>query len=398
LELADAILSASFISMFGDPSKNSDDFARVPLGELAHVRSGVTKGRKLRGKETIRVPYLRVANVQDGFLGLSEVKTIEVLPQDVDKYHLEDGDILITEGGDPDKLRRGCVWRNQVEGCIHQNHVFRLRTKRGKLAPEYLAALLRTQYAKHHFLGCAKRTSNLASVNSRQVKAFPVPLQAITLQEKFVSVVEHWVQSTERLSRALADAENLFTSMMNDAFTGQLTAEWEAENAKWIAAQVELQEQLPLLLLLALIREKATRVARSSTRGAVPITALMKYVFLFQMEGSSRRRFYHFVPYHYGPFARELYTDLERLQAEGLINVDSETDEVKTRIALADPAKADAALAELPDDLKEDVATIIDAYGDLDHNALLKTIYDKYPTYTTKSRVKRRANLKKDLS
>jgi type I restriction enzyme S subunit len=196
----------------------------------------------------------------------------------------------------------------------------------------------------------------------------------------------------------LADAENLFTSMMNDAFTGQLTAEWEAENAKWIAAQVELQEQLPLLLLLALIREKATRVARSSTRGAVPITALMKYVFLFQMEGSSRRRFYHFVPYHYGPFARELYTDLERLQAEGLINVDSETDEVKTRIALADPAKADAALAELPDDLKEDVATIIDAYGDLDHNALLKTIYDKYPTYTTKSRVKRRANLKKDLS
>ena len=72
------------------------------------------------------MPYLRVANVQDGFLDLSEIKTIEVLPEDVDEYHLEDGDILVTEGGDPDKLGRGAIWRGQVERCIHQNHVFRV--------------------------------------------------------------------------------------------------------------------------------------------------------------------------------------------------------------------------------------------------------------------------------
>ena len=80
LTLADAILSSTFIAMFGDPRENSRGFNVTPLGQLADVRSGVTKGRKLGSKETVEAPYLRVANVQDGYLDLSEVRTIEVLP------------------------------------------------------------------------------------------------------------------------------------------------------------------------------------------------------------------------------------------------------------------------------------------------------------------------------
>jgi type I restriction enzyme S subunit len=420
LKLADAILSASFIGMFGDPGNNHNDFERLPLGQVADVRSGVTKGRKLHGKETIEVPYLRVANVQDGFLDLSEVKSIEVLPDDVDKYHLEDGDILMTEGGDPDKLGRGTVWRNQVEGCIHQNHVFRVRTNREKLTPEYLAALLRTQYAKHYFLSCAKRSSNLASVNSTQVKAFLILLPPIKLQEKFVSAVEQWVQTSEKLTSALKDASKLLESAMNKTFTGELTAEWEAANAEWIARQVELQERLPRLLLLALIREKVLRVEKVA-QAAVLVTALMKYAFLIQMEGQSRqrrdRRFYNFVPYHYGPFAKEVYADLEKLHQEGLIRVRGtgwgtgetgaseilmaaeeqapygdesrrQTESNRIEIGLNHVENAERSLADLPDDLKEDVAAIIDTYGDFDHNALLKTVYEKYPAYAKKSRLR----------
>jgi type I restriction enzyme, S subunit len=70
---------------------------------------------------------------------------------------------------------------------------------RDTLAPEYLAALMRTQYAKQNFLRCAKRSSNLASVNSTQVKAFAVPLPPIKMQEKFVSAVEQWIQASHNL-------------------------------------------------------------------------------------------------------------------------------------------------------------------------------------------------------
>jgi type I restriction enzyme S subunit len=387
IQLADAILPASFVGMFGDPSNNHDKLQWLPLGQLADIRSGVTKGRKLGAKETIEVPYLRVANVQDGFLDLSEIKTIEVLPEDVNKYHLEDGDILMTEGGDPDKLGRGAIWRGQVDGCIHQNHVFRVRTNREKLAPEYLAALMRTQYAKQYFLSCAKRSSNLASVNSTQVKAFPVPLPPIQLQQKFVSVVEQWLQASERLTSGLKDARGLLGSTMNQAFTGQLTAEWEAVNAEKIAQLTVFHESLPRLLVLALLVEQAKRADRKLAE--VLVTALMKYAFLFQMEGNSQRRLYHFVPYHYGPFAKQLYEDLEGLVQDGVVRVENDQEEEKMRITVVDMEKANRMLADIPENVKADVASILETYGDLDHRNLLKTVYEKYPAYARKSKIRR---------
>src|SRR6185312_10509155 len=49
-----------------------------PLGDCCHVQTGVTKGRKIAPEEAIEVPYLRVANVQDGHLDLREIKTITI--------------------------------------------------------------------------------------------------------------------------------------------------------------------------------------------------------------------------------------------------------------------------------------------------------------------------------
>jgi hypothetical protein len=177
----------------------------------------------------------------------------------------------------------------------------------------------------------------------------------LELQGKFVDSIRQYTTVGANLISAQDDTEALFEGLLSRAFTGELTAEWEAVNAEWIAKQVELQERLPQLLLLALVREKAARAGRKAAQAAVLVTALMKYAFLLQMEGNGRRRFYHFVPYHYGPFAKELYTDLKDLEADGLLTVENDTDEDKVRITLADPAKVTKALADLPEELKEDI-------------------------------------------
>lgn len=228
LELAESVLSASFVEMFGDPATSAARFPRESLGDLAEVKAGATKGRRFGARSTVTVPYLRVANVQDGYLDLEEVKEIEVLPEDRERYRLEPGDVLMTEGGDPDKLGRGCVWRGEVSGCIHQNHVFRVRSDRKRLLPEYLAGLQRTSYSRQYFLSCAKRSSNLASVNARQVKAFPVPVPPLALQRKFVMAVEQWERSAERLKAAQRVADASFASLLQGAFEGTVGASGEA--------------------------------------------------------------------------------------------------------------------------------------------------------------------------
>src|SRR5262245_20537876 len=94
------------------------DWAIHPLGDLAEVGSGVTLGRDLDGVPTVELPYLRVENVQDGFLDLIEIKKVRVRPDEANRFLLQPGDVLMTEGGDFDKLGRGCVWRGDVSPCL----------------------------------------------------------------------------------------------------------------------------------------------------------------------------------------------------------------------------------------------------------------------------------------
>jgi len=113
--------------------------------------------------------------VQDGYLNLTEMKTVRVLKDEAHRFLLQPGDVLMTEGGDFDKLGRGTVWTGQISPCLHQNHIFRVRTNSHYLYPEYLALVSRSSYGKHFFLLSSKQSTNLASINSTQLKAFPIP-------------------------------------------------------------------------------------------------------------------------------------------------------------------------------------------------------------------------------
>ena len=93
----------------------------------------------------------------------------------------------MTEGGDLDKLGRGTVWQDEVPGCLHQNHVFAVRTNSSRLDPQYLAAIARSHYGRSFFLLHAKRTSNLASVNKGEVSSFVLPLRPRAVQRAWLS-------------------------------------------------------------------------------------------------------------------------------------------------------------------------------------------------------------------
>ena len=59
------------------------------------------------------------------------MKTIEVTEQELNQYRLLPDDVLMTEGGDPDKVGRGAIIREPLENCIHQNHIFGLGLMKG---------------------------------------------------------------------------------------------------------------------------------------------------------------------------------------------------------------------------------------------------------------------------
>lgn len=165
-------------------------FPTMPLKNTAQLQTGIAKGKKYGPSvETVDRPYLRVANVQDGHLDLSEIKTITLPKAEEAHYRLHLGDVVICEGGDFDKVGRGVMWREQVPNCLHQNHVFCIRADRSLVEPEFLALQLASPYGKQYFLKCAKKTSNLASINSTQVKAFPFQVPPLDEQAEIVAEI-----------------------------------------------------------------------------------------------------------------------------------------------------------------------------------------------------------------
>lgn len=393
LELADKILPALFLEMFGDPATNPKGWPKVRLGECAAIRRGLSKRPSPNGN----VPIVRIKNLTLWGLDLSWSEVVEASTREIERGRLLPGDIVFSPlNGSINHLAKSDVFTAPAtEIWTLDSNLCAFRANEDIVRKGFLAAFLALPSTLQLFRErLAVRTSGgqwLLKTSTLQNVDVPVP--PLQLQDYFIQQGEQLLGIRKRCTEALKESELCFSSLLSQAFTGELTAEWEAANAEWIAEQQALYERLPRLLVLALLVEKAKRASRAAAE--VLVTALMKYAFLLQMEGSAtRQRLYHFVPYHYGPFAKELYTDLEALQREGLVRVEIDHEEDKTRITLVDPAKAEEALAALPDDLKEDAATIVETYGDLDHKALLETVYEKYPAYARKSRLRQRTRRK----
>ena len=223
IEKYTALSQSLFLEMFGDPVSNPMGWDKIELEEIADIVSGVTKGRKLKSKANLNIPYMRVANVQDGHLNLQEIKTIPGTEEDIQKFGLHKGDILLTEGGDPDKLGRGTVWNDEIENCINQNHIFRVRLLCNKSTPIYLSKLCGSEYGKRYFLKLGKQTTGIASINKTQLRKFPVLRPPINLQNQYAERILA-IEAQKQLALAgLEKSEALFNSLLQRAFKGELT-------------------------------------------------------------------------------------------------------------------------------------------------------------------------------
>ncbi len=165
------------------PISEVDQPFELPMGwewarleDLVDIQSGITKGRKLAGRKLASVPYLRVANVQRSYLVLEDMKEVEITIEEVEKYKVQHRDLLITEGGDWDKVGRTAIWGNELPYVAHQNHVFKARIFLEEQNEVWLETYLNAPYARDYFAGSSKQTTNLASINKTQLRGCLIAL------------------------------------------------------------------------------------------------------------------------------------------------------------------------------------------------------------------------------
>lgn len=218
----DRLTHALFFELFGDPAANSNQWPMMQVGDVGDVQGGlqVSHARKNCPRE---VPYLRVANVYRGFLDLGEIKTLRATNAEVDRTTLVREDLLIVEGhGNPSEIGRGALWDGSIDGCVHQNHIIRVRFDRGRVLPVYACEFLNSPGGRRHLLRKSKTTSGLNTISVSEVRTTPLAVPPLPLQREFARRIAA-VDKLKTAHRAsLTQLDELFASLQHRAFRGEL--------------------------------------------------------------------------------------------------------------------------------------------------------------------------------
>lgn len=203
-----------------------EHWAVGPLRWYATIQGGIAKGKSYDAETpTVELPYLRVANVQDGYVDLSTVKTVEVAVSEVDRYRLQEGDVLMNEGGDNDKLGRGTVWKGEITDCLHQNHVFAIRPNQ-YLLPHWLSMFTRSNAARAYFYLYSKQSTNLASISSSSVMSCQLPLPPVQEQRQVLDFLAIEAARLDDLMQESIKTINLLqerrSALISAAVTGKI--------------------------------------------------------------------------------------------------------------------------------------------------------------------------------
>ena len=203
-----------------------EEWDTVKLKYFVTIRSGITLGKVYpSGTQLFEFPYLRVANVQGGSVKLDDIATIMVTEEESMKYRLQAGELLMTEGGDRDKLGRGTVWHGEIEPCLHQNHVFALRSDAHKLLAEYIEFLSTSFVGRDYFDVTANQSVHLASTNSTTILNFMIPYPVIDEQIEIVAFLNAKCTKIEQMistkQRLITELEVYKKSVIYEYVTGK---------------------------------------------------------------------------------------------------------------------------------------------------------------------------------
>jgi type I restriction enzyme S subunit len=170
-------------------------------------------------------PYLRVANVYEDRLDLSDIMEMNFSPEEYLTYRLEPGDILLNEGQSIELVGRPAIYRGEVPGSCFQNTLVRFRARAG-LLPAYALIVFRAYLRNQRFQRIARWTVNIAHLGADRFANMGFPLPPLAEQEQIVEEVERSLSIVNEVEAQvdanLKRAARLRQGILKHAFEGRL--------------------------------------------------------------------------------------------------------------------------------------------------------------------------------
>lgn len=211
LKELDNLAQSTFYTMFGDPITNEKGWEVKKLGEICYSELGKMLDTK-KNTGTLH-PYLCALNVQWGTFNLDIIKEMKIEEEDLERYEVKKGDLLICEGGD---TGRCAIWNND-DIIYYQNSLHRVRFAKEYMLP-IVCQYIMLHYKKQGEIDKYSTGQTIKHLVKKSLLTIPFPIAPLSLQQEFASKIEAIEKQKELIKQSIAETETLFNSRMDYYF------------------------------------------------------------------------------------------------------------------------------------------------------------------------------------
>lgn len=186
-------------------------------------QNGLYKSKSFYGEGN---PILRIDGFYDGEVVPNyEYKRVRLEAEEIKKYALHIGDIVVNRVNSMSYLGKCALIRNLEEPTIFESNVMRFRLDKQQIDLEYAMYYLSTSFGRHELIKNAKQAVNQASINQTDVgnALIPIPkdLEAQrNIAQKISAHIAVCNNIEQGIDTAFAQADAMRQSILKQAFEG----------------------------------------------------------------------------------------------------------------------------------------------------------------------------------
>lgn len=215
-----ALSQSLFLEMFGDPVTNQHGFEK---GTIRDFISSANYGTSAKAQDGGMFPYLRMNNITyQGDMDFGSLKFINLAESEKPKYLVKKGDVLFNRTNSKELVGKTAIYAETAEMAI-AGYLIRLRVN--ELAnPYFIWGCLNSKHGKATLAHMCKSIVGMANINAQEVQNIESVLPPVSLQNQFAERIQLIEAQKQQAKLSLAKSEALFNSLLQRAFTGELTA------------------------------------------------------------------------------------------------------------------------------------------------------------------------------
>lgn len=214
----DELSQSVFIDMFGDPSSNPRS---LPVGSIGELVESAQYGTSEKSQADGAYPVLRMGNLTtSGHVDLSDLKYMNLRPDQTERYTVESGDLLFNRTNSPDLVGKTAVYR-LADPAAYAGYLIRVRTNEDG-DPEYISGYLNSLHGKTVLRGMCKSIVGMANINAKELRTIKILKPPIAEQRKYAQAIASISAHRQSIEHDLDVLDSLFSSLQSRAFRGEL--------------------------------------------------------------------------------------------------------------------------------------------------------------------------------